>query len=410
MSVRTGAACLAGAAALVVAPAAAGAPVPVLLPSPFVPLDASVPLGAGSVAPTEVALPRNAHVSSVERVLVGVQPGGEPRSVRVRQRLRLGGSGDFFFVVPAPLLDVRAAPGSEAEPGLRPKGVVWQGFAARPRVLAADAELLPGAAAGVLPLRLDLRATVDGRPLARGERRSGRLALTLRLRNATAVRAGGFDAPARAREVEPVLERIRALARLRQSGTFVQLSVPVRGEVRRRSFVVEAPLRIRGEVRLPAATVVGASARGGSVVRTGAGVALRFAFLLGGPAPSRATIALSARVREAGPPELQLVARPVPELPELRHVEAAGGRELVELANRALLRLARVRQYETFLANPDQLGAREAAYVFRTAASATPRTAPSRSADGGTGPLTIVLATVAATLLVAGSLVLWAHS
>lgn len=389
----------AAAVTLALAPAAGAAPERVLLPSPFVPLDASVPLGAGAVSPTETKLP-NAHVSSDERVLVDVGASGAPRRVRVRQRLRLEGSGDFFFVVAAPLSDVRPAPGSEAEPGLRPKGIVWQGFASRPRVLAADAELVAGAAAGVLPLRLDLRTT----------RREGRLTLTLRLRNTTAVRAGGFDAPARPAEVVPVLDRIRALARLRQSRTLVQPSVPVRGPVRRRSFLVEAPLRVGGELRLPAAAVSGAFARGGKVVRTGAGVALRFALVLGGPAPSRTTVALSARVGKAGPPVLSVVALPVPVLPELRRRRAVSGRRLVELANRALLRLARVRQYETFLANPDQLGARQAVYVFRTAPAAAPRIAPPAGSDGGAGSLTIALLALGAALLAGGSLVLWAHS
>ena len=395
---RAAAAALAG-AALALVPAAGAAPERVLLPSPFVPLDASVPLGAGAVSPTETKLP-NAHVSSDERVLVDVGARGEPRRVRVRQRLRLEGSGDFFFVVAAPLSDVRPAPGSEAEPGLRPKGIVWQGFASRPRVLAADAELVAGAAAGVLPLRLDLRAT----------RRDGRLTLTLRLRNATAVRAGGFDAPARPAEVVPVLDRIRALARLRQSRTLVQPSVPVRGPIRRRSFLVEAPLRVSGAVRLRAASVVDVSARGGKIVRTGGGVALRFAFLLGGSTPSRASVALSARVQRAAPPAVSVVARPVPILPELRRRRGASGRSLVELANRALLRLARVRQYQTFLANPDQLGARRAVYVFRTAPAAAPTIAPSGDSDGGAGSLTIALVALGGALLVAASLVLWAHS
>ena len=92
---------------------------------------------------SQFQLPLNARLDSRERVLVRTLPDGDVLAVRVVQRLSLTGTGDYFLSVPAPLLDVRAAPGSQAEPGFRRSGIVWQGFANRGRVLIADAKSGP---------------------------------------------------------------------------------------------------------------------------------------------------------------------------------------------------------------------------------------------------------------------------
>jgi hypothetical protein len=72
--------------------------------------------------------------------------------VDVTQRLTLPAAGDYSFVIPAPVLSVVAAEGTQSEPGQRNTGIVWQGFSPGRRVLAARASLEPLAAERGLPL------------------------------------------------------------------------------------------------------------------------------------------------------------------------------------------------------------------------------------------------------------------
>ena len=82
---------------------------------------------------------------------VVVDDSGAPQRISVRQRLVLEGTGDYSFVVPAPLVDVVAAPGSDVVPGARSAGIVWQGFVTERRVLAADATLRHATRCGSAP-------------------------------------------------------------------------------------------------------------------------------------------------------------------------------------------------------------------------------------------------------------------
>ena len=68
------------------------------------------------------------HIRNHERVLVRVDETGSPSSLRVRQRLDVGGRGDYQFAVSGPVEDVLRGPGSESEPGLRADQVLWAGF------------------------------------------------------------------------------------------------------------------------------------------------------------------------------------------------------------------------------------------------------------------------------------------
>jgi hypothetical protein len=397
-------------------PGAKASAAPALLPSPTAPLDATVPVGTGGVAP-RVKLPLGGRTDSSELVRVDLDAAGVPRRVRVRQRLNMTGTGDFFILVPAPLRDVRAAAGSQAEPGLRRNAIVWQGFASRRRVLAADALLVPAARARALPLGLELRATVDDETLRPGERRRGRLELVLRLRNRTGVRTPAFDAPARATDVARVLDRIRGSVR---AGTPVaQPVVELTGPVRRRSLVVDAPLHVRGEVRLPVASLSAGKARGGMLKRLPGRAVVRFDLVLGGGRPAAATVVLRGRVAGAGSPTVALRAKPTPLLPEPGgggswRAEAAGGRasgrELVGLAVEALLRLARVHQYESFLASPDPAGSTRAVYVYRLAEARTAAAGPRPGTGGGSGPWLAVALGVGIAVGIAALAVVWAHS
>jgi hypothetical protein len=375
---------------------------PALLPSPTAPLDSRIPVG-GPIPREPFLLPRSGQVVNRERVVADVLHDGTVVRIGVIQRLTLTGTGDFSFQIPAPLLDVKAAPGSQGEPGLRPTAIIWQGFANRRRVLAADARLVPRTAAPALPLRLELRATVDGRSLVQGERESGRLRISLRLRNATAVRALTFAAAARPGAVRRVLERIAAQAEETPS----QPSVDVRGPISGRQVVVDAPFVVSGEVRLPVSALTAAVARGGTVVSRRGQAVLRFRRVLGGPAAAAAAISLSGRVRGAGSPEAVLTARPVPLVPEAEQPPRnATGAQLVLLAGRSLLRLARAHQYQAFLATPG--GSTRTLYSFRTVTAAS----TSSSAPGGNGDENVVLLILLATgavVVAVGLVVLWAH-
>jgi hypothetical protein len=404
VTVRAGA--LVGAAAAAAAWAACPASArPLLLPSPTAPLDAKVPLRSNA-QPTELRLPLSAGMSSRERVAATVLADGTVVAVRVLQRLTVTGTGDYFFAVPAPLRDVRRGPGSQSEPGFRRTGVIWQGFANRRRVLIADAELVPGPAAAALPLRLELRATVDGKALARDDRRSGRLRVELRLRNTTAARTQTFSArPASPAAVRTIARRVTT--QVRRGETPEQPVLEVRGSIRPRTVSVSAPLVVAGEVRVPVGRLDDAAVRGGELVRGGGAVAVRFRLVLGGPAPSRATIALSGTARGAGLPQASLTA--VPSVaPVVAAASEPGRKPTLDAVARLLLSVARVRQYDAFLANPAPGGAVQAVYSFRTveapAATATPT-----ASDDDDDLLQPVFVLLLAVLAAGGLAVLWAH-
>ena len=359
-------------AALAVPGAAVGArSTGALLPSPTAPLDTRLPLTGGRVAILPTRMPPGVQVTNEQEVLVDVTPEGRVVRVRVRQRLTLSGLGDYFFQVPAPVRDVHALPESRAEPGLRRGSVLWPGFSPGERVLAAEHELDPQAAARALPLAV--------------RRESRRLVL----RNTTRVQGVGFAASARRSVLVPVLRRIRD--RVASGDAVGQPSVVVEGETTGRRIPVEAPLEVRGSAR----------ARGGAT--------RRFRLLLGGPAPATAAVTIPAG---AG---LTLAVTPQPRLPELERIPAdATGDELLRLAQAALLRLARVHQYDTFLSPtagegflPEQARA-SAVYRYRTVAAGAVAAA-SEEHDDGTDTGLVVLLAGGSVLLLIGCLVGWAH-
>jgi hypothetical protein len=372
---------------------------PLLLPSPVLPLDSRVPLRTDA-PPAQLQLPLNARMDSRERVLVDALPDGRVVGLRVVQRLTLTGTGDYFLSIPAPLLDVQAAPGSQAEPGFRRSGILWQGFANRRRVLAAAGELDPERAAPALPLRLELTVTVDGQPLMRTERRSGRLRLVLKLRNTTAAR------PVRSGDVRRITSRI--VSQVRRGQTPQQPVLQVEGPIQTRRVVVDAPLVVVGEVRLPVRGLDAAVVSGGSLVRRGGEVVIRFQRVLTGPEHATATIALTGSVRDAAYPHASLTAEPSAAAAIANQTVRGNPRAAADAVGRLLLRLARVRQYDAFLANPAPGGEVHAVYQFRTVAQAPPTVVTAPASDGGRGVLPV--AVVVLTLLgVGGLVVLWAH-
>ncbi|HYX77125.1 MAG TPA: hypothetical protein VE757_08110, partial [Gaiellaceae bacterium] len=244
----------------------------VLLPGPTPYPTVSPPLV--TVAPPPGAtLAFRIHANSDQRVTAGVDAAGRVASVRALQNLRLTGTGDYLIVVPAPVLDVRAGPGSQSQPGQRRGQILWAGFSATRKLLSADATLRLGAAGRYLPLRV---ATARD-----GDR------YTLTLTNATTTPEVAFTGDASRGELARLLDQTRreSLAHQRLSPVYVTISGLV--SQRRSRPRISAPLQVTGELRFPGRTVP-------------------FSFVLGDEQPLTRQVTVTA----PGEPKLRVAVRP----------------------------------------------------------------------------------------------------
>jgi len=368
----------------------------VLLPGPT-PYPTPTPPLQTVGAPPWANLTFKIHASSDQRVRAGVDGQGRVVSVRVLQRLQLTGTGDYLIVVSAPVLDVKAAPGSQSEPGQRRGQILWSGFSSKRRLLAADAILRPGAAQPSLPLRLQARHEGD------------RYELTVT--NTTTISEVAFQGAGTARELAALLDRTRqdslAHRRLRPAYVTIRGLIAKRDEKAR----IAAPLLVEGELRFPTAP---SASRGATL----AGRTARFSFVLGDAGPLTRRI----EVRGGGEPNLRLEARPdnivrgltPPGGASTWSAAAARSRLPVNALLQRLIdtRMALVRsdQFQGFLGNPDPLGRDATVYVYATAA-ATPRAAGSSSGgSSGNGALMALLAVGGSVIAAGAALVAWAHS
>ena len=306
------------------------------------------------------------RLRNVERIAVGIDRSGAPVGVVVTQRLTISRPGDFTFLVPAPATRVVAAPGSQAEPGLRDLGIVWQGFASGRRVLAATVTLATASAAA-LPLRISVERRAD--------------AVAVRLENVTRGRftvATGSVAP----------DAVRGfLGRLRREGTSAvvpsELALP--GRAAGQAVIgVTAPLRVRGTIAVPGRSPVAVSAV------LGAGQPATRTFVLRG----RALPTLDLRAEPLGP--LEILPGPHDPVPSLAGLQ------------RVLGSVALAWQYHHFLDSPDPSGPSSASYVYRTVEGSPVAAAAGRSSGGG-DTLTIVLVAVLGAVALVGGAILWAH-
>jgi hypothetical protein len=327
------------------------------------------------------------HIRSDQRVVVGVDASGAPTSVHVRQRLDVGGRGDYQFAIAGPIEDVRPGSGSDSDPGLRADQVLWAGFSPGHKVLAADVTLRPGEAARYLPVRLQLTRTADG--------------VTFTAANATTTPELEYAGTVRAAQVAALLDRTRrsALAGERLTAAYATFYGLVRQ--RAQQAQIEAPLRVEGELRV------------------GGGEPVRFARTLGDGLP----LALRVHATGSGTPHVRLTARPVPVERLLRPPGASTWTAAIRrrpvppplLLQRLLesrMRLVRADQYQAFLSNPDADGRRRSVYVYETTRAPQRRAAPAPATEqNGGGGLPVLLLAIAGTVLGAGAaLVAWAHS
>ncbi len=351
------------AAACALAPAATAAGTPILLPSVRTTLTPGPPLTAANVS-GEVLYPPG--MSSDQKVLVGVDSTGKPVSLQVVQRLELAKLGDYSFTVPGPISDVEVAPGSDSQPGLRKDAILWSGFSAGKKTLAARATLRPGAATSRLPLRVSVERDAD--------------ALIVRGENVAVARAPILVGSLSLSEAAKALRRTRKYLPLGAAAP--DLYAIVRQAPLSRSERIVAPLDVQGQV-------------GGE----------RFHYVLGDGRPLRFERRFEHAPKGA---KLHLVVTPVP--PErLLRTRPTDVERALTLVARARLTVARELQFHNFLANPNPTGRSTATYVYETAkrsAVSKPVTPSERGSSSWPAFLAVALGVVGAGTLV----VLWANS
>ena len=395
-----------------VAPQAAAAQPPVVsLPWPPAVLPGTPPLAPSTAGGFPLSPLFIGKLTCRERVVVGLDDDGTPNAVRVLQTIVVNQLGNYVFAVPAPVRSVLPGPGTESSPGRRQNQILWQGFSPGRRVLAAWADLRPDESVDALPLRVRVATEVAGSPLGPGDKRSGDLQLTLTVENATLVTAKSFTAEPHPVDLAVVLGRIRSAIRrdVYAEGLNIRLlssTTPVKARV-------AVPLRVEGTLRFAPGTVQLGTATfdpdrvqlGGARVRDGV---VRISSLLDGVQRSRFRIVLRGRATNASTPKLELRVR-TGEIPD-RVVASQDPR--TRLAGTIALELAyaRKRQFDMFLASPEQVGPSSTTYVYRTAAAGAPVTPGASSGGGEDHTLGWI---VLGLLLVAGvpaAAVMWAHS
>ena len=385
---------LAAAVVALLAPAAALAELQqVLLPGPT-PFPTPSPPLVTVGAPPWATLTFRIHARSDQLVRAGVDGRGQVVSVRALQRLQLTGTGDYLIVVSAPVVDVRAGPGSQSEPGQRRGQILWSGFSSRRKLLAADAVLRPGPVRPYLPLRLAARRDGDSYELA--------------VANATTTSQVAFQGVGSTKELAALLDRTRrdSLAHRRLRPAYVAINGAI--SQRPRNPRIAAPLRVEGELRFPSAP---SAASGGTLH----GRTVRFSFVLGDEQPLTRRI----EVTGGGEPRLHLDARPEPVVRGLtppgnaRSWTAAGplpARALLERLVNTRMELVRADQFEAFLSNPDTLGRNRTVYVYETSAVARGGAGGSSGESDGDDALMLLLAVGGSVLAAFAGLVAWAHS
>jgi hypothetical protein len=381
-----------------VAPQAAVAqPLVVSLPWPPAVLPKTPPLAPSTAG----VLPLSRFLGKLacrERVIVGLAGDGTPHSVRALQTIVIKQLGNYVFAVPAPVRSVLPGPGTESPPGRRENQILWQGFSPGHRLLAAWADLRPAESVGALPLRVRVTTEVAGSRLGPGEKRSGDLRVTLTAENATTAQAESFTAEPDPAELALVLGRIRSAIR---RDVFAEgLNIRLRSSMTPVAVRVAAPLRLDGTLTFAPGTVQLRGARGGVV---------RISGLLDGRRRSRLRLVLRGRATNASAPNLKLRVRtaeiPDPVTPSQDPRTRLAGTIALELA------YARKRQYDMFLASPEQTGPSSTTYVYKTTAALRTAT-PAAGSGGGGGDHTvgwIVLGLVLAAGVPAAA-VIWAHS
>jgi hypothetical protein len=363
-----------------------------------------------------------------ESITVDLGLDGRPDRVRAVQRLTLSGVGDFSFKVPGPASNLRPLPESGSKPGLRKGSVLWQGFSPGRKLLAVAMDLSPDLEAPRLPLRFAISLRVAGRLLRPGEKVSGPLDLSIRVLNTSAIPVKVTQAKVDAATTARLLDRIRsALAsgrRPRPGERGLPAQLAAGGDVRSRTEQIEAPFRIDGEISFPVGALSQVSVDGATASVGPDGTKIGFHALLGGGEPTAVSVRVRGMATSVGLPTFRLLARP--DLPSPRWVRPPGGAswtralaardgnlhgyDLLAKAMDVLWRVARLRQYDGYLGNPDPTGPAQSTYLFRLApapAAVASVTAPPTSPFSVPGAVGLSLAGLVMLFALA---MVWARS
>ena len=353
---------VAGVAAALCVPAASAAP-PVSLPWPPEVLPRTPPLAPETKGMLPLPPRFFRGLDNRERVVVGLDEDGKPHSVRVLQTIVLKRLGDYVLTVPAPVESVTPGPGTESQPGRRENQILWEGFSPGRRVLAAWADLRIAEAAAALPVEVNVEPGA------------------VTVRNATAVTVPSFTAEPDPVSLRTVSGRVRASIR---ANVFPEgLNVGLRSATTPEDVRVAAPLRVRGTVRVGDERIP-------------------FSGRLDGLRRSELRVPIPD-----GEPKVEIEAQ-TDEIALPRRPRNA--RDLLAQTIALELTYARKRQFDQYLASPDQTGPSFAKYVLRTAPKPTPTAGgptPAGDEDHLVGWIVLGLGLAAAVPVAA---VVWAHS
>lgn len=386
--------------------------------------DPLVPLEPGKGLETQLP---TGGVEDRERVDVGLDTDGSISRVVVSQRLILSGLGDFQFRVPGPAQDVRGLPGSATDPGLRKGSVLWQGFSSGREVLAAEVDLKPNLERERLPLEFDLQMSVDGQTLEPGMKASGPFQLKLRVSNSSEFPLRVDSADADPTTLAPILDRVRTvLARGERpvpGRHGVPKEIPIEGRSTLQTREVGVPFVIRGRLVFPSVALGSVRVSGAKAKMKDGRIVVPFRrFLAGGTSDWQ--LSVSGNAYHLGLPELEIRAEaslPLPgslEPPTGTTWEEAvnarpsdfDGRELLSRLMDTMWEVARIRQFEAYLGNPDPSGESESTYLFRLSPRVAPPPAVAPPPPPRPGPIGIATFGLAVLALLTGLGVLWSRS
>jgi hypothetical protein len=218
----------------------------------------------------------------------------------------------------------------------------------------------------------------------------------LTLENATAVKAKSFTADPDPVDLAIVLGRIRSAI---QRDVYAEgLNIRIRSAMTPTQVRVAAPLRVDGTLTFAPGTAQIRGARGGVI---------RVSGRLDGVRRSRLRLVLHGRALSASVPRLEL------------HVRTAAVPDTVnpsqdlrtQLAGTIALELAyaRKRQYDMFLASPEQTGPSSTTYVYRPAVL-PPLLATGTSSGGADHTLRWIVLGLLLAAGVPAAAIIWAHS
>src|SRR3954469_7134042 len=128
-------------------------------------------------------------VRNDETVLVGMDGGGRPATVRLDQKLLLEGTGDYAIRERGPARAAEPLIAGDDPPNTKFGAVVWQGFTPGDRQLGARLTLDPVIEAARLPMTIAVSFVAagshDDQPLGPGGRIPGAGRITVTLQNRT---------------------------------------------------------------------------------------------------------------------------------------------------------------------------------------------------------------------------------